>query len=73
MSGIGAVTLNEIMTEQILSGTDPTISIKHKIAIIIFKASFLSFSTIAIIFLTYKNFFTISGQLKKEIINEQGV
>lgn len=45
MSGIGAVTLNEIMTEQILSGTDPTISIKYQITIIIFKASFLSFSS----------------------------
>ncbi|UOD35284.1 iron export ABC transporter permease subunit FetB [Deferribacteraceae bacterium V6Fe1] len=73
MSGIGVVFLPGLMTGQILSGTDPIISIKYQIAIMICIVSSLSFSSIAIIFLTYKNFFTIRGQLKKEIIDEQGI
>lgn len=73
MSGIGIVFLPGLMTGQILSGTDPIISIKYQIAIMICIVSSLSFSSIAIIFLTYKNFFTIRGQLNKNFLGEQSV
>jgi putative ABC transport system permease protein len=73
MSGIGIVFLPGLMTGQILSGTDPIISIKYQIAIMVCIVSSISFSSILLIFQTYKKFFDKKGNLKKELLSEQDI
>lgn len=73
MSGIGIVFLPGLMTGQILSGTDPVITIKYQISIMVCIVSSISFSSILLIFQTYKKFFDKRGYLKKELLSEQDI
>ncbi|KAA0259100.1 iron export ABC transporter permease subunit FetB [Deferribacter autotrophicus] len=64
MSGIGLVFLPGMMTGQILSGTNPIIAVKYQLSIMIIIFTSVVFSSLLVVFFSYKLFFDKFGRIR---------
>lgn len=67
---VGLVQLPGVMTGQILSGVDPMIAVRYQIMIMYMWITTVAITDILVLVLTYKQFFTERGQLRKSLLRE---
>jgi putative ABC transport system permease protein len=70
MKTVGIVSLPGMMTGQIIAGASPLAAVKYQIVVMYMIAAAVSLTTMAISFLTYRQFFTPNLQLKEELLGK---
>lgn len=64
MAAMGIVFIPGMMTGQILSGTDPIIAVKYQIAIMCVITGSVAVTSLLILILGYRGYFTVAQQLR---------